>query len=176
MFSLKDMIFEGKEIKEPEIVKIEPRDEIEVEIEPSEEKETEEEESEEEQKETPREELIEELNSAIEDMTDDELDVLLDYAYAILLSEEEEEDKESEEGEEKVEEALIQHQTPTEKSQLKRIRRTPKWKRKARVRYIRNKKCPAGTSWSSVTKSCGHINIDMSRLQKIISKMKVRSA
>jgi hypothetical protein len=172
MFSLKESIL-GKKLLEKELKDIEPMD-VEIESEEDEEQEDEieepseepSEESTEEHVEQTREILIEEIHEALEDLTDDELDVVLDAIYSILLAEEDEEG---------LKEALIDHQTPKEKTTMKLKRRLPKWKRKAKIRYFRNKKCPTGTSWSSVTKSCTHINIDMSRLQKIIAKMKIRS-
>jgi hypothetical protein len=71
-------------------------------------------------------------------------------------------------------EAAIIHQTGSERTAGKMKRRQPKWKRKAKIRYIKNKKCPVGTTYSQKDKSCTHIDIDMSRLQKLISKMKIR--
>lgn len=158
MFSLKESIF-GKKVEEAK--------ELEIKIEEPEEEEPS---SEEETKESSREELMEEIHEALEDLSDDELDIVLDTLYSILLQ-----DDDGSEDKEELEESFIDHLSSTEKSQMKMKRRLPKWKRKAKIRYFRNKKCPAGTSWSSVDKSCTHINIDMSRLQKIISKMKIRS-
>lgn len=177
MLSLKESIF-GKKIEEKELKDIEPMD-VKEEPEDTEEEdesnevEDSEETSEDEEiegQEISREELMEEIQEALEDLTDDELDVVLDAIYSLLLADEEEKESEPD-----LKESLIDHQTPTEKTSLKMKRRLPKWKRKAKIRYFRNKKCPTGTSWSSKTKSCTHINIDMSRLQKIIAKMKIRS-
>lgn len=164
MFSLKESIF-GKKIEEtlldikPEVETTEPYEAVE---EPAEAEDKE-------QTETPRDSIIDEITKGLQDLTDDELDVLLDVMYSIVLADEEVE------GDEDLKEAFIDHQTSQEKTAMKMKRRLPKWKRKAKIRYFRNKKCPAGTSWSSTAKSCTHINIDMSRLQKIISKMKIRS-
>lgn len=72
-------------------------------------------------------------------------------------------------------EATIDHLTSQERTASKLQRRIPKYKRKIKIRYIRNKKCPEGTTWSSVSKSCTRKNIDLSRIQKMISKMKIRT-
>jgi hypothetical protein len=71
-------------------------------------------------------------------------------------------------------EALITHMTAAERNAGKMKRRTPKWRKRARIRYIRNKKCPTGTTWSSTSKSCTRLNIDLSRLQKMIAKMRIK--
>lgn len=180
-FSLKESIL-GKKVTIEEakekIEDIETEEESEAsEVEGSEEengegKETEEEGSEE-VVETPREELIDEIQDALTDLTDDELDVVLDAIYAIILADEESEEKE-EGSEENMEESLITHMTSKDRTTMRMKRRTPKWKRKAKIRYLKNKKCPAGTTWSSATKTCTHINIDMSRLEKIIAKMRIK--
>lgn len=118
----------------------------------------------------------EEIIEALDDMNEDELEALLDIIYLIILGEDEESEENNEPSEEdkKVTEAMIQHLTGKERSEGKMMRRTPKWKKKAKVRYIKNKKCPAGTTWSSKTRSCTKLNLDMSRLQKILAKMKIK--
>jgi hypothetical protein len=118
-----------------------------------------------------------EIIEALEDLNEDELEALMDVIYLFILGNE---DREKEEGEEEakeggeVTEASIKHLTGLERSQGKMLRRTPKWKKKARTRYLKNKKCPAGTTWSSKERTCTKIDIDMSRLQKIIAKMKIK--
>ena len=64
--------------------------------------------------------------------------------------------------------------TSQERNAMKIKRRTPKFKRRIRLRYIKNKKCPAGTTWSSKTRGCSKLNIDLSRIEKLISKMKLK--
>jgi hypothetical protein len=127
-----------------------------------------------------------EIIDALEDLTDDEIEALLDVIYLIVLSDEEnktpsEDDKDTidtevvPEPEPTFSEAMIQHLTGAERSEGKLMRRTPKWKRKAKIRYIKNKKCPAGTTWSTKNRSCTRIDLDMSRLQKILAKMKIKN-
>jgi hypothetical protein len=116
------------------------------------------------------EDISTELSDIISDMTDEEKEILLAHAYALVLLNDTEESEEDNE----LEEASIVHLTGAERTQGKMMRRMPKWKKKARVRYIKNKKCPVGTTWSVSEKSCTRINIDLSRLQKMISKMKIR--
>jgi hypothetical protein len=119
------------------------------------------------------------LKDIISDMTDEEKEVLLDHAYALVLADVEDDGEESDESDSsdednEITEASIKHLTAAERTAGKMTRRTPKWKRKARIRYIKNKKCPAGTTYSSDSKSCTRLNIDLSRLQKMIAKMRIR--
>lgn len=118
------------------------------------------------------EDISDELLDIISDMSDEEKEILLAHAYALVLLGNEDEDSEEDKDEEL--EETIQHLTGAERTQGKMQRRMPKWKKKAKIRYIKNKKCPIGTTWSSAEKSCTRINIDLSRLQKMISKMKIR--
>jgi hypothetical protein len=118
-------------------------------------------------------------------MTSEEKEILLAHAYGLIFAgvseedflkddEKEDEDEDTLGGDIEANESMITHLTSAERTQGKILRRTPKWKRKAKIRYIKNKKCPPGTTWSSKEKSCTHLNIDLSRLQKMISKMKIK--
>ena len=131
--------------------------------------------------------LDDELKEIISEMSDEEKEILLAHAYALVLvsgdasedDKEEEEEVDADAGDAgdagSVSEGSIKHLTSKQRTSGKLMRRKPKWKKRARLRYIKNKKCPAGTTWSSETRSCTHINIDLSRLQKMIAKMRIRA-
>lgn len=123
-----------------------------------------------------------ELKEIIADLTDEEKEVLLAHAYALIFNDMSDEDFDSKEGEseegedeDELEEASIEHLSGKERTAGRLKRRAPRWKRRARIRYIKNKKCPMGTTFSTKTKSCTRKNIDMSRIQKLISRMKIRT-
>lgn len=62
------------------------------------------------------------------------------------------------------------HLTPEQRLQNKIKRRIPKIKKALKIRALKNSKCPKGTSWSSVTKSCTKIDPKRSRAAKLAAK------
>lgn len=69
-------------------------------------------------------------------------------------------------------ENAIKHLTSQERLKGKIERRKPRIKRALKIRRLKNKKCPPGTSWSSKTKSCTKIDPKKSRIMKRVAKFR----
>ena len=71
-----------------------------------------------------------------------------------------------------IKESAINHLTPQERLKGKLKRRQPGVKRALKIRRMKNKKCPKGTSWSSKTRSCTKIDPKKSRTMKRVAKFR----